>query len=58
VTADEKYEEFTYLLLTEKGEMQKNLKRFCVCREDDELGNTTVQGLRRCCPCQYLAVRG
>ena len=35
-----------YLLFAKQGKVQENLKRFCVGGENDELGDTAVQGFR------------
>lgn len=35
-----------YLFFAKQGKMQENFERFRVSGEDDELGDTTVQGLR------------
>ena len=36
----------TYLLFAEQGKMQENFERLCIGGENDEFGDTTVQGFR------------
>lgn len=33
------------LVLTQQWQMQQDLQRLCICRHDDELGDSSVEGL-------------
>ena len=39
-------DEMDYLLFAKQGKVQENFKRLCVGGENDEFGDTAVQGLR------------